>query len=279
MKKLLLLSALLIFAFGLGQTPITDANFNQAIETCLSTNPIDGMCSDSEYGAMPYWDVSNVTNMFRSFFNRRDFNADLSNWDVRNVTNMRYMFYVTDFNQDISNWNVGNVQNMSFMFASNGNGFNIDLSNWDVSSVWKFSFMFYLSNSFNQDIGNWDVSSGIEFYGMFYGAENFNQNLGNWNVSNANNLMSMLTNTNLNVENYDNTIIGWSQQNVGQNLVFDAEGIFYCDSADERQILIDNYNWIINDAGPNCKTFSVPEDNVLQDAGDTNIHIWRGQDN
>ena len=54
MKKPLLLSALLIFACSYGQTPITDVNFQEAINTCLSTNPIDGMCSDSEYGATPY---------------------------------------------------------------------------------------------------------------------------------------------------------------------------------------------------------------------------------
>ena len=29
-------------------TPITDANFRSAIETCLTTNPVDGMCSDSD---------------------------------------------------------------------------------------------------------------------------------------------------------------------------------------------------------------------------------------
>ena len=47
-------------------TPITDANFQTAINTCLTTNPEDGMCSDSEYGAMPDWDVSQVTDMSRS---------------------------------------------------------------------------------------------------------------------------------------------------------------------------------------------------------------------
>ena len=28
-------------------TPITNANFQDAINTCLATNPVDGMCSDS----------------------------------------------------------------------------------------------------------------------------------------------------------------------------------------------------------------------------------------
>jgi hypothetical protein len=56
---LLLFSCLLIKA----QTPIDNTNFQQAINTCLSTNPVDGMCSASEYGAMPNWDVSAVTNV------------------------------------------------------------------------------------------------------------------------------------------------------------------------------------------------------------------------
>ena len=63
MKKLLLLSALLMFALGFGQTPITDINFKDAIDLCLSTNPIDGLCIDCEYGPMPDWDVSRVTDM------------------------------------------------------------------------------------------------------------------------------------------------------------------------------------------------------------------------
>ena len=52
---------LFLASFGFTQTPITDANFQIAINTCLSTNPVDGLCYDSEYGAMPDWDVSQVT--------------------------------------------------------------------------------------------------------------------------------------------------------------------------------------------------------------------------
>ena len=75
MKKLILLLFIPLVSFG--QTAITDANRYQAIETCLSTNPIDGMCSDSEYGAMPDWDVSNVTDMSNAFYERNGFNLSL----------------------------------------------------------------------------------------------------------------------------------------------------------------------------------------------------------
>ena len=95
MKKLILLSALLIFACSYGQTLITDANFSQAIETCLSTHPVTGMCSDSEYGAMPNWDVSSVTDMEGMFMRAGAFNQDLSDWSVSNVTDCEYFNYET----------------------------------------------------------------------------------------------------------------------------------------------------------------------------------------
>ena len=86
-------------------TAITDANFKTAINTCLTTNPVDGMCSDSEYGAMPNWDVSRVTDMSSVFKDKTEFNADLSSWDVSNVTTMEWMFYkANSFNTDLSDW-------------------------------------------------------------------------------------------------------------------------------------------------------------------------------
>tara|TARA_B100000767_G_scaffold263627_1_gene277615 strand:- start:441 stop:1163 length:723 start_codon:yes stop_codon:yes gene_type:complete len=135
MKKLLLLSALLIFACSYGQTPITDANFSQAIETCLSTHPVTGMCSDSEYGAMPNWDVSSVTDMEGAFYNRPEFNADISSWDVSSVTDMSYMFLeASSFNQDIGNWDTSSVTNMIRMFEFTFS-FNQDISSWCVSNI------------------------------------------------------------------------------------------------------------------------------------------------
>ena len=74
------------------RTAITDANFQDAINTCLTTNPADGLCASSEYGSMPTWDVSQVTNMAYAFYDKADFNADISSWDVSNVTTMEEMF-------------------------------------------------------------------------------------------------------------------------------------------------------------------------------------------
>jgi subtilisin-like proprotein convertase family protein len=101
-------------------TPITDANFYQAIETCLSTNPVDGMCSDSEYGAMPDWDVSQVTDMSSAFDTISYFNADISAWNVSSVTIMNRIFNeASSFNQDLSNWCVTNIDSEPDLFSYN----------------------------------------------------------------------------------------------------------------------------------------------------------------
>ena len=76
----------------LGVTNITDDNFHSSISTCLSTNPVDGLCYFGEYGPMPDWDVSEVTNMFRAFYQKGKFNGNISKWDVSKVTNMTAMF-------------------------------------------------------------------------------------------------------------------------------------------------------------------------------------------
>jgi len=141
------------------QTQITDSNFQTAINACLSTNSIDGMFSDSVYGAMPDWNVSQVTNMSNAFKDRATFNGDISGWDVSSVTSVVSMFQdATSFNGDISEWDVSNVTSMIRMFY-NANNFNQDISGWDVSSVTDMVFMFLYSSSFNQDISSWCVTN------------------------------------------------------------------------------------------------------------------------
>ena len=117
-KKILLILAILFSTLSYSQ--LTDANFQQAINACLTTNPEDGLCSDSEYGAMPTWDVSNVTNMFGMFSLTAAFNQDIGSWDVSNVTNMEVMFYqASAFKQDISSWCVANIDSEPTQFSDN----------------------------------------------------------------------------------------------------------------------------------------------------------------
>ena len=151
------------------KTPITDANFLTAINTCLTNNPEDGMCSDSEYGAMPDWDVSQVTDMIGAFKDNVTFNGDISSWDVSSVTTMYGMFEGSiAFNQDISAWNVSSVTDMYAMFTY-ASSFNQDISAWNVSSVTDMGYMFSNAVLFNQNLWTWQLKSGeVSVTDMFY---------------------------------------------------------------------------------------------------------------
>ena len=97
-KKILLILAILFSTLSYSQ--LTDANFQEAINDCLSTNPVDWLCSNSEYGAMPDWDVSSVTNMSSMFFYATSFNQSLNNWDISSVINMQEMFSYSSLSTD-----------------------------------------------------------------------------------------------------------------------------------------------------------------------------------
>jgi surface protein len=228
---LLLFSCLLIKA----QTHINDDNFRQAINTCLSTNPVDGMCSDSEYGAMPDWYVGYVTDMSEAFRDKTDFNGDISKWKCWNATDMSNMFYgassfnqnigswylglvtstagmfsgATSFDQNINYWQVSRVNNMRNMFGS-ANSFNGDLSNWNVSNVTNMNYMFSGASSFSGDISNWSVSSVKSMINMFSGAFVFNQDISSWNVHGVTSMSYMF----YNASSFNRDISNWDVRNV-----------------------------------------------------------------
>ena len=181
---------------------ITNENISLLVQDCLSTNPVDGMCLDNEFGPMPNWDVSNVIYMDNLFNNFTTFNSDISGWDVSNVTSMGSMFENTTFNQPLDNWDVSNVTNMSSMFWQSN--YNQPLNNWDVSNVIYISYMFYESN-YNQPLNNWDVSGVTDMSSMFWGS-NYNQPLNNWDVSSVTNMSYMFyytTSFNQPLDNWD----------------------------------------------------------------------------
>ncbi|MDA7485503.1 BspA family leucine-rich repeat surface protein [Planktomarina temperata] len=113
---------------------------------------------------------SSLNNMSSLFFNKNDFNQNLSAWDTSSVTHMGTMFYgATNFNGDISEWNTSSVAHMGDMF-SRAENFNQDISKWDTSSVTNMMFMFYEATNFEQDIRRWNVDNVTNFFWMFQGA-------------------------------------------------------------------------------------------------------------
>lgn len=229
-------------------------NFNQDIGKwdVSGVTEMAGMFSENEIFNQDIgsWNVSNVSSLNLMFYRAKAFNQPIGAWKVSNVTNMNHLFRdANSFNQDISSWDVSNVIDMNRSFE-NAVSFNTDISVWDVSRVTSMFGMFDGAVVFNQDIGNWDVSNVTNFGKMFEGAAAFNQDLESWNISLVEYMYNMLLNAGLSVENYDNTLIGWSNLPFLQNNVpFHGGNSKYCLGDEARQKLIDDFGWSITDGG------------------------------
>jgi surface protein len=197
-----------------------------------------------------HWDVSNVTDMSNLFW-CGCLSTDISAWDMSNVTNTYRMFGGATINYPLDHWDVSSVTNMREMFFG-ARSFNQDLSSWDTSNVTDMSGMFTEASVFNQDISGWDTSKVTRMDEMFQYAYAFNQNLANLNMSNVTNAANMFNAAGLTTETYDALLSGWSNQNLKSNVTFGASPSRYCASQQERQYIIDSFNWTINDGGLHC---------------------------
>jgi hypothetical protein len=63
-------------------------------------------------------------------------------------------------------------------------------------------------------------------------------------------MSQIFNNSNLSTENYDAILNGWSALNLQPSVELGAVGINYCDGAQARQVIINNFGWTIDDAGP-----------------------------
>jgi len=170
--------------------------------------------------------------------------------NLSNVTDMDSMFRnATSANPDVSNWDVSSVTSMNSMFFG-ATSANPDTTNWDVSSVTSMYYMFFGASSANPDVSNWDVSSVTNVISMFLGATSANPDVSNWDVSSVSDMEAMFQGSNLSVENLTACYENWSQLNLQQNVSFSAGTIKYNSSGQAgRDILVNTYNWIIEDGG------------------------------
>ncbi|MEX0363160.1 MAG: BspA family leucine-rich repeat surface protein, partial [Allomuricauda sp.] len=195
------------------------------------SNAFEG-CTNMVYNATDAPDLENVTSLWAMFYGCSSFNGDLSNWDVSTITSMGNMFSgASSFNGNIGNWVVENVTNMVFMFDG--------------------------ASTFNQDISGWDVSKVENMAVMFNGASSFNQNLGDWKIialAQGATMFALLNNSALTNENYEATLIGWSNlQGVPIGIDLGAQGLERCsaEALEAVNFLVNTKEWTIDDDGCN----------------------------
>ena len=169
-----------------------DASLQTFVDECLVEAQGTGECTEwasgNNYGTMPNWDTSLVTDMSSTFQGHGQFDGNVSGWNTGKVTNMYKMFYsASAFNQDIGSWNTEKVTNMGWMFT-NAFAFNQDIGtksdgSWNTSQVTNMVYMFYFASAFNQDIGSWNTEKVTNMEWMFAFASAFNQDIGSWNTA------------------------------------------------------------------------------------------------
>jgi len=166
---------------------IPDASWHAFVAECLDEAPVTGECTEwasgNNYGTMPNWDTSLVTDMSSTFSSRASFDADISKWDTGQVNTTYAMFYrASEFNKDIGSWNTEKVTIMSTMFYE-AFLFNQDIGGWNTEKVTDMGLMFQSARAFNKDIGSWNTEKVTSMRAMFQHAYVFNQDIGRWNTS------------------------------------------------------------------------------------------------
>lgn len=221
------------------------------------------------------WNVTYVSTMANMFRDANAFNQPLNSWNVASVTTMQSMFQnATSYNENIGSWNVRGVTTMQNMF-NGASSFNQDLNNWRVSGVNNMDYMFRDATTYNQAMDLWNLGN-VSMRSAFYNATAFNQYLGDWDISGVSNMDDMLDNTALTRENYDNTLIAWSEQTVTNGITLGAQGLPYCDAQEERQSMIDNFGWTfdqdVRDCPiPECTLLATPLNGAIDVPVNTNI--------
>lgn len=221
------------------------------------------------------WNTSFVRTMEGMFEEANAFDQPINSWNVASVTTMENMFKnATSFNQDINSWNVRRVTTMEEMF-SGASTFNQSLNNWRVAGVNNMESMFENASAYNQAMDQWDLGT-VTMNSMFNNASALDQYLGDWDISSVNDMEDMLNNTALTRENYDNTLISWSEQTLTSGITLGAQGLPYCDALEERQSMIDTYGWTVeNDVldcpVPACTVLASPLNGAIDIPVNTNL--------
>ena len=139
-----------------------------------------------KYGNINFWNTINIIDMKDIFYNKIDFNDDISDWNTSNVVSMICMFAnAKNFNQPIGNWNIINVINIDGMFFDATN-FNQSIENWNIINVIDMGHMFRNAKNFNKPLNNWNINNVKNMEMMFYNANNFNRdNCKDWELINV----------------------------------------------------------------------------------------------
>ena len=162
--------------------------------------------------------------------------------------------------QSVEQWGTGRWESFDRAFEGAG---NVVINATDIPNLSSVTNMYEAFRDCRKlvdnggQMKNWNVSTVENFTSTFQGATLFNENLGDWDISNMNSANNMLSGTAFSTSNYDKTVIGWATiqggETIPQNINLGANGINYCVSGTERDLLASN-GWNFTDAGQQCES-------------------------
>ena len=157
----------------------------------------NGMLFDVNYGLnISEWCTGLVTYMGELFFEKSNFDGDLSLWNTASVKDMDTMFYFASSftGLGIAAWDVSAVTDMKMMFYRASSFIGEGIGNWEVSNVHNMVSMFEYATSFTGNISSWDVSAVTDMSSMFSSATHFTgEGIGNWEVSKVRRMVNMFS--------------------------------------------------------------------------------------
>ena len=111
------------------------------------------------YGTtMNDWDISLITTLADTFYNKTLFNEDISNWIVSSVTTFYRTFANTSFSGNLSLWGVSSsATTLESMFQASKIT-ALDVSTWDLTNVSTLSLMITDSRLTPENYGNFLIS-------------------------------------------------------------------------------------------------------------------------
>ena len=242
--------------YGINNSTISKpTNLSGVFMECLSLTELD----------LSNWDVSNVTAMATTFLSAAGIfegstgltSLNLSGWgDIHKSTNLRGVFQNCQSLEEI----IGIDSFVNSFVVRLDNTFNnckklpwIDMSNWDTSNVDRFNLTFQSCESLSgfTSIENLNTENVTTMDRTFNDCISLTQlDLGNWNIESVNNFNNFLGDVPLLIDVYDNILNNFALQTPISDLTFDANLCVYSEVGElGRSILINDYNWTINDAG------------------------------
>ncbi len=183
-----------------------------------------------------YWDA---VNMRVSAIDTPDFSQ---------VSSFRSMFLGAVLaDPDTSDWDTSSATDMINMFR-NADSANPDTSNWDTSEVTSMVAMFSGADLANPDVSGWNTSNVTDMSFMFSGTS-ANPDTSGWDITAVTNMQGMFGNVTLPTASYEAMLLNFSTQSVQSGVEFGGGNSMYCDTT-ARDILINEYGWVITDGGP-----------------------------